>query len=82
MQSAKLVLAYNKELWNIYIDKQIIMESLPLPSAVAVQLCLHFIMGVEYAAPKTFSIFEYLLGMRSKSTLTKPAKSFLFRYKL
>ena len=68
------------EVFHVCVDKQKLVQSPKIVQAVCLQFALHWIMGLKYA--KTFKVLEYALGVASKATLPKPAKSLVNKLKL
>lgn len=70
--------------WGVFIDKKriAVKGANDIATVATLQLCLHYILGLEYALKKSFSIIEYWIGMTSKEKVPKTAKNLITKLKL
>jgi hypothetical protein len=69
--------------WGVAVDKVPILEAtMSISQAAACQICLHYIMNIEYAAPKSFAMLEYILGLRGKAGLPRVVKNLIHKYRI
>lgn len=61
------------------VNQKTITTSSKLMEAVAMCYCLHYILQVHFAAAKSYSIVDYVIGLRKKIALPQAAKNLIYR---
>lgn len=81
-KSSKLMMLKRGAVYELYVDKEILIVSNDAAKATASIIAMHYIMDVEYSTPKSYAVLEYAIGCTSFNSCSKSVQRFISKFNL